>query len=84
MDLNTISKKITELKAQKQREQGQLDLLRKQRVELENQCTVLGVTPESLPTFIQKKEIEIANLTTTLEKKVTNIENKKKLILSED
>jgi septation ring formation regulator EzrA len=84
MDLTVISKKITDLKSQKQREQGQLELLKKQRIELEKQCEELGVTPETLPDFIQQKEEELADLTTELEKKVLNIENKKKLILSTD
>ena len=82
VDISVITKKISTLKAQTAREQGQLEGLKQRHKLLVAQLKELGITPDTLVSYIESKEQELETLSTDLANSLSDIETKRQGILS--
>jgi len=82
VDISVITKKISNLKAQTAREQGQLEGLKQRQQLLVAQLKELGITPDTLLPYIESKEQELETLSTDLSSSLSSIEDKRQEILN--
>jgi chromosome segregation ATPase len=82
VDISAITKRISNLKAQTAREQGQLEGLKQRHKLLVDQLNELGITPDTLLPYIESKEQELETLSTNLSSSLSDIETKRQEILS--
>jgi chromosome segregation ATPase len=81
IDISVITKKISNLKAQTAREQGQLEGLKQRQQLLVAQLKELNITPDTLISYIESKEQELETLSTDLANSLSDIETKRQEIL---
>jgi chromosome segregation ATPase len=81
VDISVITKKISNLKSQVAREQGQLEGLKQRQQLLVAQLKELNITPDTLVSYIESKEQELETLSTDLANSLSDIETKRQEIL---
>mgnify|MGYP001295958382 CR=1 FL=1 len=82
VDISVITKKISNLKSQVAREQGQLEGLKQRQQLLVAQLKELNITPDTLVSYIESKEQELETLSTDLANSLSDIETKRQGILN--
>ena len=75
--LADLANRISELKTEKSRIEGQVVSLEKQRASVEDQCRALNVEPDELDKMIQLRGDTLSNVLQSMEKVVSNIELKR-------
>lgn len=72
--LPDLASRISELKAEKSRIEGQVESLEKQRASVEERCRALNVEPDELDKMIQIRSDTLFNVLQSMEVAVSGIE----------
>lgn len=72
--LSNLAERISKLKAEKSRIEGQVESLEKQRTTVEEQCRALGVEPDELDEMIQMRGEALFGVIQSMEEAVSGIE----------